>query len=207
MSASRPTRREPSSPEPLLMRCCPSPPRCREPSACSSRCPPTSVGWPVVEGGSARITDAMIAELESLGGRDPDEPLGSQSDRPPGLPGWSCSTSLHASCSLLLAGPAGEAAPCSRALRVRARSLQGRLGAERGRSVERRRMPQGRDGPSRRDVRGDRRERVRGRRRPPPRAALLHHRPAVGWWTRAGPPKEARRCGATAMSRPDPTST
>lgn len=28
-----------------------------------------SVGWPVVEGGSARIVDSMIAELESLGGR------------------------------------------------------------------------------------------------------------------------------------------
>ncbi len=28
-----------------------------------------SVGWPVVEGGSARIVDALVAELESLGGQ------------------------------------------------------------------------------------------------------------------------------------------
>jgi phytoene dehydrogenase-like protein len=28
-----------------------------------------SVGWPVVEGGSARLTDALVAELTSLGGR------------------------------------------------------------------------------------------------------------------------------------------
>jgi phytoene dehydrogenase-like protein len=28
-----------------------------------------TVGWPVVEGGSARITDALVAELESAGGR------------------------------------------------------------------------------------------------------------------------------------------
>ena len=28
-----------------------------------------AVGWPVVEGGSARIVDALVAELESTGGR------------------------------------------------------------------------------------------------------------------------------------------
>ena len=28
-----------------------------------------SVGWPLVEGGSARLIDALVAELASLGGR------------------------------------------------------------------------------------------------------------------------------------------
>ena len=51
-----------------------------------------AVGWPVVEGGSARLTDALLAELDVPGRRAWRPAAGcapSTSCRPPGL---SCST-------------------------------------------------------------------------------------------------------------------
>jgi phytoene dehydrogenase-like protein len=43
-----------------------------------------TVGWPVVEGGSERVIDALIAELESLGGAvHPGRPIESLSELPP----------------------------------------------------------------------------------------------------------------------------
>ena len=46
-----------------------------------------SVGWPVVEGGSARIIDALIAELTSLGGRIETGRWVTSLDRPAAGPG------------------------------------------------------------------------------------------------------------------------
>ncbi len=58
-----------------------------------------AVGWPVVEGGSARLADALLAELASLGGAGGDRPVGAVAGRACRPPGLSCSTSRRASCS------------------------------------------------------------------------------------------------------------
>ena len=46
-----------------------------------------SVGWPVVEGGSVRLIEALTAELEALGGQDHHRPLDLGARRPAVRPG------------------------------------------------------------------------------------------------------------------------
>ena len=88
-----------------------------------------SVGWPVVEGGSARIIDALVAELESLGGHvDVGHRVRHLHELPPAR--RCCSTSTTGQL-IALAGQRLSRGVPSRALTLplRARGLQARLGA------------------------------------------------------------------------------
>ena len=138
-----------------------------------------SVGWPVVEGGSARMVDAMLTELESLGGR---VHTGRWIARLDDLPASRIVLLDITPRQLLdLAGPepSRSVPPRSRTLRVRARGMQGGLGAQRSGSMERRRVPPGSDDPSRWHVRRDRQKRVGCRGGSSSCTPLLHRGPTV----------------------------
>ena len=153
-------------------------------------------GWPVVEGGSSRVIDALVAELGALGAKVEPGPLGEAADRAargadraprhlapqPGDPGR---------------GPAQRLLPGgARAVPLRPRRLQGRLGAQRAGALGGAGVPAGRDGPRGRDARGGRRQRGRGGRRPPSRTALLPGSPA----RRGGPePRPGRPAHAVGL--------
>ena len=94
-------------------------------------------GWPVVEGGSAAIVDALVAELTSLGGHIETGRLVKRLDELP--PARAVVLDVTPRQLLELAGDAmppryGKALA---ALPLRARRLQGRLGAQRTGAVER----------------------------------------------------------------------
>ena len=88
-----------------------------------------AVGWPLVEGGSARLIDALVAELTSLGGRvETGRWVRSLDGLPPAR------AVLLDVTPRQLAAIAGGSVPgwqgqCAGPLPVRAGSLQGRLGA------------------------------------------------------------------------------
>ena len=113
-------------------------------------------GWPVVEGGSAAIVDALVTELTSLGGRVETGRLVKRLDElPPAR-----AVVLDVTPRQLLE-MAGDSMP--RALRrgtgplpLRAGGVQGRLGAQRTGALERRGLPPDRHRARRRHVRGDR---------------------------------------------------
>ncbi len=121
------------------------------------------VGWPVVAGGSARITDAITQELERRGATAADRQLGSG---PRGALRRAAEASRRHPAGvdrdrrdearrLIPAGP--------RALQLRPGRLQGRLGALRPGSLDGRGLPRDADAPHRRHLRGDRPGRGRGR--------------------------------------------
>ena len=166
-----------------------------------------AVGWPVVAGGSSTITDAMVAELERLGGTiATGQWVGSLAE----LPRVDSGGAGH-----LAQGPrrhrrrrpARPLPPVPPSVPVRSRRLQDRLGAVRTGPVERRGLPAGRDGASGWDVRrgGSQRGRCQRRAGTPTVRTASSSRP--GWPTPPGPRPADRRCGATATSPPARTST
>ena len=161
-------------------------------------------GWPVVEGGSAAIVDALVAELTAPAG------------------GWrrAASSSDWTSCRrrravvldvtprqlLEMAGDALPAAlpPGPRPLPLRARRVQGRLGPAAGRS---RGSAEGCRQTVTVHVGGTFEEiaRQRGGRRTPAgtRSARTAWSPSPAWSTRRGHRKAGTRCGPTATSPTD----
>ena len=136
-------------------------------------------GWPVVEGGSAAIVDALVAELTAARRADRDGPPGEAAGR--AAPGPGRRARRHAAPAPRDGGrraPVGLP-PRPRPLPLRARRVQGRLGPARAGPVERRELPAGRHRARRRDVRGDRPERGGRQRRPAPGPPLLPRHPAL----------------------------
>ncbi len=98
-------------------------------------------GWPVVEGGSAAIVDALVAELTALGGRIE---TGCRVKRLDELPP-ARAVVLDVTPRQLI-DMAGDSLPrgygrAPRAIPLRTGRVQGRLGAARAGPVERRRLP------------------------------------------------------------------
>jgi phytoene dehydrogenase-like protein len=112
-----------------------------------------AVGWPVVEGGSARITDSLIAELEGSGGVLRTGSWVADLGRLP--PARATLLDVTPRQLLAMAGPLPlRAAP----LPVRPGGMQGGLGPVRTGALERGGVPRDADPASRRHLRGDRRE-------------------------------------------------
>ena len=154
-----------------------------------------TTGWPVIEGGSARLIAAMTAELAERGGTVTTGTwIERLSDLPPAR-----AVVLDVTPRQLLA-MAGDRLPAGyrRAhapLPVRARSMQGRLGAGRPRSLAKRGVPGDRDGASRRHDRRGRAQRGRGRGGPAAGAAVLPDHPAVRGRPGPGARGQARAVG------------
>ena len=158
-----------------------------------------SVGWPVVEGGSQVLADAMARVLRRPRRRDRDRARGATrwpSCRRRGRP---CSTSRRPSWC---AWPA-TALPASyrRSLQrvpLRARGVQGRLRPVRSGSVDQRGLPPSRHRAPRRQLRRGRGERGRRLRRPDQRQARTSWPCRRRSPTRPGRPPDSTRCGPTA---------
>ena len=137
-----------------------------------------AVGWPVVAGGSARITDALAAALREHGRQHRDRPLGGLAGRAsPGQGGPARRLAENA-------GPAGRrpaARPVPRRaapVPLRPRRLQGGLRAVRTGAVGQRGLPPGRHPAPGRHVRAGRRGRGRGGGGQAPRRPLRPGGPA-----------------------------
>ncbi len=186
---------------PFLDRGSKEPPRwgVRARDACHSTAPLTAAfgifltltahagGWPVVEGGSARLIEALEASSSRAGGTiHTGQWITKLSDLPPAR-----ATLFDTSPETLVAvgGRAvARALPTRhRALSLRPGHLQGRLGAVGPGAVDGARVPARGHGARRRELRRGRRRGGRRRRRSPPRAAVLPRRPV-----------ERRRCDARA---------
>ncbi len=166
-----------------------------------------SVGWPVVEGGSARITDAMAGELASLGGQiTTGRWIGRLADLPAAR-----ATLLDITPRQFIA-LVGDALPSryARALQrfsVRAGNLQGRLGAQRCRCPGRPMRAGRRDlciwaAPSLRLPAA----RLTWRPAGTPTARFASWHSPASWMSPVRLPGSTR-CGVTAMCRPAPRWT
>ena len=166
-----------------------------------------AVGWPMVRGGAAGVAEALVAELEAAGGRAGDRSPGRLARRP--AAGACRPARRHAAPAPgdRRRPAAATEPPASRALPLRPRRVQGRLGARRPGPVGRRGTAPGRDGPPRRHARRDRRERGRGRRRPPSGAARTCCSSSTRRGTRRGRRPARRPPGRTATCRPARPST
>ena len=136
-------------------------------------------GWPVVEGGSAAVVDALVAELTAAGGRVETGCLVKRLDQLP--PARAVVLDVTPRQLIEMAGdslPAGYR-PRVGPLPLRARGVQGRLGLGRAGPLERPALPAGRHPPRGRDVRGDRPQRGGRQRRPAPGPPVLPRHPAV----------------------------
>ena len=136
-------------------------------------------GWPVAEGGSRSITDALAAMLADLGGKirtgvhvrpRPRHPI---RRRRPARPG----PRRHR--RHLRRPPPGRGRPRLPPVPPRPGRVQGRPGHRRRRAVDQPGLRPGRDRPPRRHLRGDRRHRTRHRQGAHARAAVRPRRPAV----------------------------
>ena len=127
-----------------------------------SRSPAHVEDWPVPQGGSQAISARSLRYLRTLGG---EIETGRRIERLAELaaPRASCCSTLTPRPARAHRGrrAAGGLPPPARALPLRARRLQARLGARRADPVARPRLPRGVDGARRRHARGDRRRRAR----------------------------------------------
>ena len=131
------------------------------PSRSCSRSPATHVGWPVARGGSQAVADALAVHPALARRRDRDRPPRASARRARRRAARSCSTSRRARCSR------SPATRCparyrrgARALPLRPRRLQARLGARRADPVARAGVRAGRARCT---------SAARSRRSPPPR--------------------------------------
>ena len=161
-----------------------------------------AVGWPVVEGGSARLDRCPGRRADVAGRPGGDRPLGQLAGRPAAGPGGAARHHAPAARRHRRRVGPGLAAQGAGALPVRARGLQGRLGAVRAGAVGGGALPGGGDGAPGRHARRGGAQRGGRERGPAPGAARTASSPSRGWSTRPGPPPGGTRCGATATSRP-----
>ncbi len=153
-------------------------------------------GWPVVEGGSARHCRRA--------GRRAHRRRWTAGDR--AASSSDCDELPPARAVVLDVTPrqllemAGDSLPSRyrrgpRPLPLRARRVQGRLGAARAGALERRRLSADRHRARRRDVRRDRPQRGGRQRRPAPGSSLLPRHPALRGGFRAGTRRPAHVVG------------
>ena len=160
-----------------------------------------AVGWPVARGGSGRITDGLVTLLQTLGGEvETGRPVSSLDDLPPAR---AVLLDVTPRQLLAIAGarlPPGLPPP-ARALPLRARRVQGRLGARRPDPLALAGVRARGDGARRGHDGRDRRGRGRRRGRRPPRATLRPARPADPRRPEPGARGAAHRMGVLPRAR------
>ena len=205
-TGSAPRRGGRSWPAPPPTPCCPSRRRSRASSRGSSRRSPIAIGWPVVEGGSGGRRRRPRGRAHGARRAHRDGPPGEAAGRPALRRGLVLDVTPRQ--LLELAGDACRPVPQGPLpLPLRARRLQGRLGAERTGALDRRRLSPGGDAPRRRHVRGDRPRGGRRERGRHPCSPVLLGDAAVRRRLSDGHRRDGTRCGPTVTSPTVPTWT
>ena len=156
-----------------------------------------SSGWPVVQGGSSRVTDALVNELESLGGHVRTGQWVRTLDELPADKAGDARRVTAPAARSRNRPFAGALPAIPRALQVRTWCVQGRLGARWPGPVGSCSLPGSRNRPPGRHFRGNITRRVGGRCGPAPRASLLPRGPAGRHRPERAHRLGAARCGPT----------